>query len=207
MNGLQSLVAKNVRMKIEYPENQLKLERVYGYKYKEIPGTIHIDFSDLFSEEKKAILVKFSIKELNKDLKFNTKINFSSVMNGKNIDEEIAIISEIKATKDSKLVSKNINNFTMQQAILFESNYALEKGAIELDNGKYEVARKTLKDNSQFISNGIGVYGISSELKNMQDVNINYEEEASDYESRNQAEQNKIQKINKSRSYNIRKKK
>lgn len=208
MNGLISLVAKDITLSIDYPEEMLKIETVLGYKYKEVPGKIHIDFSDMFSEEKKAVIAKFSILDLNeKDINFLTKLKFTSTTNTAQERKEASINLKISPSNNNQIITDNINAFTMQQVILFESNYAMEKAAKELDNGDYDGARKTLELNTNFIKKGTATYGVSDELIRATEANDVYEEEIQDFEALDKSQQNLIQKSNKEEYYKIRKKK
>jgi Ca-activated chloride channel family protein len=208
LNGLVSLVAKDITLSIDYPEDMLKFETVHGYKFKEVPGKIHIDFSDMFSEEKKAIIAKFSIIKLNKkDINFLTKLKFVSTTAVEQERKETSVSLKISASNNNQEVTEHINILTMQQIILFESNYAMEKAAKELDNGNYDDARKTLEINTNFIKEGTATYGTTDELIRATEANKIYKEETQDFEKLDKDKQNFIQKSNKSELYNIRKKK
>ena len=95
----------------------------------------------------------------------------------------------------------------MQQVILFESEDAIQTAARELDNGNFDSARKTLEENTQYIKDGKETYGSSPELDKVSTVNSDYQEEAKDFEKRDASEQKYIQKNNKMRGYDLRKKK
>ncbi|MCB0510117.1 MAG: VWA domain-containing protein, partial [Bacteroidetes bacterium] len=80
MNGLLSLVAKNVVLEVNYPGAALQLERVYGYTYDASPNTVSINLGEMYSEETKAVLFKFSLDAFYKDdLVFTSLVDFEDL--------------------------------------------------------------------------------------------------------------------------------
>ena len=61
LEGLLAVVAQNTHLKVKFPNNVLKCERVYGFPFTVSQNEVQINFNDVFAEEKKAVLIKFEI--------------------------------------------------------------------------------------------------------------------------------------------------
>lgn len=208
MNGLLSLVAKDVVLRIDYPGSALQLERVYGYTYSASANEVSINLGEMYSEETKAILFKFSLdKFYGDDLHFVSVVDFEDLSLAIPEKKQIELVSVINPIEDTALVESNINILTMQQITLFESNTLMEEAAAEIDKGNYKRAKDILKINEEYINSNEEKFGSSKEIERQKEANKNYSISLEDYENMSNEEQEYVQKSNKMTTYEIKKKK
>ena len=209
LTGLLQLVAKKATLDINYPADLLNLSQVFGYRYEASPGKINVNFGDVFSEETKAVVVKFSINELEeKAIVISTILNFIDLSDNQTAKELVAE-NTIMPHADQVVVKEKMNNLCMQQVALFESNFQMEQAAKELDKGNYDAARDILETNDAYIHYSIEEYGDNEigELQKISESNSKYNTDVEEFESLSIDEQKYIQKENKSTTYEIKKKK
>src|SRR2546423_1664940 len=76
LKGLFQIAARNAELRIQLPEG-VKVETVYPVKYASKANELLINFGDLFSEETKGVLVKFSFpNKLKNPLMFATVLSY-----------------------------------------------------------------------------------------------------------------------------------
>lgn len=208
MNGLLSLVAKDLVLRISYPGAALQLERVFGYTYDAKANEVSINLGEMYSEETKAVLFKFSLDKFYKDdLYFESIVDYEDLSLEKPEKKHIQLISSIRPIEDAELVKASVNNLTMQQITLFESNTLMEEAAEEIDKGNYELAKDILKRNEEYIKQSEEKFGSTEEIERQKEANNNYSISLEDYENMSLDEQEYIQKSNKMTTYEIKKKK
>lgn len=207
MNGLLNMVAKDVKINVSYPDDKLVLDRVYGYKYDAAPGTIDVNLGDMYSEETKAVMIAFDMKEdIKETIDLLTQLHFIDLTNDYQA-ENAQLAQKIDPTDSEVLIAENLNKNTMQQATLFESNYQMELAAKELDKGNYDGAKQILDLNTIYLDDKMEEYGSTPELEAVEVSNSYYYKSAEDFEGMDIQEQKTVQKANKSIIYNTRKKK
>lgn len=205
LKGLMSVVAQNVSLSIDIPEN-VEITKVYGFKYEKNGNTIQINFRDVFSEEIKGVLIKYTIKNnLKKSLAFTTKVNYDDATTLKN--ETINITITQQYTENVKLHNASNQEKIHQQIILFEANENLENAMKEVDKGNYQEAKKIMEQNKTYLNNKKGLVEKSEELQRLNKVSESYEYKVDDAENMSTEEIKYMQKDSKSQSYQIKNKK
>lgn len=207
LNGLFNLVASNVKLSVRVPKG-MQLDKVFGYKYDQVGDVITVDFRDVFSEETKAVLVKFSILAgTNTEQKFLSELTYNNSMSqakeAKNFKAENILFASVDTAAYAKAVCEKV----MEQVVLFESNELLEQALIETDNGNYAKARAITTTNDAYLKSNAGVVSKSAELQQQSTNNTSYKDKIADIENATDAQKKSIQKSEKEMNYKSAKKK
>ena len=207
LDGLLSVVAQNTTLQINFPKKGFVVKRVFGYEYKTESGKVLIDFKDVFSSERKAVLVKFETAVHDKnDMIFTCALNYKDAT--KNHRNESVNLSRILVlTADQKIYSGNYNEPVVQQVALFETNEVMEQAMKAVDNGEYDEARVLLKGNTDFLNKHFESHDKTEELAAQYESNNKYHVEVDDIEKKSDYEKKMMQKSFKCDNYNKRKKK
>ena len=107
LKGMRNLVGQGTKMKVKFPGENLRLSKVFGYPYEVEGDMVTIDFKDVFSGQKKSVLLKFDItKKSSRKLEFENELTYEDV------------------TSDFRLVTeRNVNNIEETSSIeKFNSN-------------------------------------------------------------------------------------
>lgn len=206
INGLMSVVAQQAILKYELPLDII-ITRVYGGNYEVENNILSIQLKDLFANEKKAVLIKFKIKNTaTAHLIFSTQFSYIDATKS---NQPMSIVNQniIKPTSDLSLYLSNFSERVMQQCILYETNDMLEKTMQEVDARNFENAKISGSKNMGYYQLNAAKVSKSEEMQrqetsiNLYDKRLDSIEYVTDYELKS------IQKESKSENYLIRKKK
>lgn len=206
MNGIKNMVGQGAKIKIRFPDEYLSLNKVYGYPYETEGNDIVIDFKDVFSDQNKAVLLKFDIKKrINRKLEFNSELTYEDVTaNLRPVQENSTC--EIEPVKSQGEFEKGYDDNVRQNVAVFEANDLMEQALIDADNGNYIDAKKKLEQGQQYMDKQMGEIAPSPEM-NRQKENMNkYEEDLNSAETKTDEEKKEMQKSGKYDNYNTRKK-
>lgn len=206
LKGLLSVVAQNSKVSIEFPNQNLQVNKVYGFPYKVNQNKIEIDFKDIFSEELKSVLIKFDVTQpITSNVKFKTSLSYDDAQTYKRV--ELRTENILKANKKLETFQKGFNQEVLQLIALYEANESLEKAMLEVDRGEFDKAKKTLKTAKAKMNDKIKVLPKSQELDKQMNVLKSYENDIEDFKNRSYEEQKMIQKSNRNSNYKLRKRK
>ena len=208
LDGLLSVVAQNTQLTINFPNNQLELEKVFGYEASINGNEIRIPFNDVFAEEEKVVLVKFRLKDdISGSLNFKGQLQYDDVLNGYTRKEEVLEL-EMKATSDKVAYEESANKEVLKNIVAFTAVQNVEQVALLIDQGKYEEARALMQENIQFMeSNTLYDIRLDSTLSKQLIDYKDYSESLEDVEVMDAAERSSMQKANKMKNYQYEKKK
>jgi len=208
LNGLLSVVAQNAQVAINYPKDYLKLSKLYGYPYtEENAGTINVSFKDVFSEETKAVLLKFDLLQMPDDqIEINSKITFDDALGNYN-REVLDRAVTFKITDDKSLHQANFNEEVTKNILLFEANEEMEKALLLVDKYKYDDAKETLDDCLRKMDSSIDLIQADSSLHEQYKSLKSYRTKIDEIKQMNEQERKMMQKANKSSNYMRKKKK
>ncbi len=205
LNGLSQVVAQNVQLKITLPEN-VNVDKVYGARYEQHGRVLTMDVRDMFSQETKAILVKYTINR-----NTNTTIAFTSNLTYKQVDnsrmESLRTNNKQEYTSSYNTYQQYFNEWVMAQDILYKSNETLEQAMREADKGNYDNARKLVKENDGYMSDNAPLVNKSKELQKAKTVNTEYQTRMATAESMDAETKKVVQKASKASNYELRGKK
>ncbi|MBC8109499.1 MAG: VWA domain-containing protein, partial [Verrucomicrobia bacterium] len=140
LQGLLSVVAQNASLKVKFPSKTLAVSKIFGYPGQVKNDEIVFDIKDVFSEEQKSVLIKFSVKEpFAEESAFETTLTYDDASTFKRILTTEK--THLKVTADKNLFDNSFNKEVLQQIILFENNERLETAMGEVDHGNYDKAK------------------------------------------------------------------
>lgn len=207
LNGLLNVVAQEMTLEVEIPEG-VKIEKVFGYSYQVNGQILTVKFKDIFSEETKAVLIKYTIwPSLNKALKFESTLHYTDVTG-----ESVEKVTSLKENRLDPATSNNdfassLNTKVAQQVVLFESNEKQEEAMQALDKGEYQKARTITSENKIYLQSKLKTLPKSKELQRQDSVITSYEEKIKKAETLGEDEKKYMQKSMKMENYSVRKKK
>lgn len=207
MKGLLSVVAQNTKLTIELPM-EVSLEKVYGYPYAILNNRIEINFKDLFSEETKAVLIKYTVPaKFQETVKIAAHVSYNNATMESVPLIESNLMRDVKAAENEVARDKEYNKFVLQQIALFESNERMNEAMKAVDKGEYDKARKLVSDNQIYLKEKRKALTGSAELQRQDSINQNYGKSIQKAETMNQQDMKMMQKNSKSLNYEVRKKK
>lgn len=205
LNGLLLVAAQNLSLSIDLPEGVV-LDKVFAYRYKQENRTIKIDFRDIFSEEKKAVLFRFKVDpQANHTLVFKEQIDFIKAADGSSI--QIKDMSQVGFLAEATEYSKFYNETVLQQIILFESNAFMEDAMAQIDAYDYEGAKENLKAGKQVLERYRYLTPDNEELQTQDSLYNAYEDNVDKVKEMKEEDRKHYQKGNKMQNYEMRKKK
>lgn len=205
LKGLLNVVAQNVKMELEIPFG-VTLMDVFGYKFEQKGTKVVINFRDVYSEETKAVLIKYQINDgVDKPLNFLAKLEFDDAKTG----ERASLQNDEPQTPttDYDLYRTHGNEVVYQQITLFEANRRMELAMREVDLGHYDEARVLMRQNTVYINQMVGLINVNKEILVMDSVNAAYNNSLKDLEQKSENDRKNIQKSSKQRNYDMKKKK
>ncbi|UZR93375.1 vWA domain-containing protein [Chondrinema litorale] len=208
LKGLLSVVAQNTQVEIKYPSAYFRLAKLYGYPYtEEKEGSIKVNFKDVFSEETKAVLLKFEMVQTpDTDVAFQSNITYDDAL-GNYSRETLNHRLDVKITDDKELHDNSFNEKVKKNIILFEANEEMEKALLMVDKRLYNDAKSTLD------SSIVRMEKVISEVQSDSSLNLQYEnlksyrDKIDNIKQMNEEERKMMQKANKSSNYMLKKKK
>ncbi len=165
-----------------------------------------VNFRDIFSEETKAVLIRFDINNTKESqINFKSSLTFDDVV--KTFSKKSLIAqSIINNTSDTSIYAKSKNKEVTEQIILFESNEMLELAMKAVDEGNYEQAKSIVRSNKTNISNAIRAGYANKEIVMQDSVNTIYSEQLKNIETMKEYDKKMMQKDSKSSNYMLKKK-
>lgn len=205
LSGLQNVVAQNAELRITLPRG-ITVEKVYPFKYEQVKNEVVIKFRDLFSEESKGLMLQFKLDDyVEKDLKFQTKLSYTDVVDNqqKNMENENLLLP----VKNINAYLTHFNKPVTEQVVLFIANENMEQAMLEVDKGNFANARRYSFASKRMIA----IAGDSSkrgeELNRMYRLSDEYEYSIQNASSLSKDSLGKLQKSQKAYNYQIRNKK
>jgi Ca-activated chloride channel family protein len=205
LTGLFTVAARNAVLKILVPEGII-IDRSYPIPYVQNGNEITVKLRDLFSEETRATLFNFHIKDgYSQNLAFLTSLQFNDLRKGEN-----SVLQNENQLKPDKLQNTYLTHFNKpvaQQTILFTANQNFERAMSLVDRGDLAGARSMLAGIHAYMELYKKYISGSDELKRMDSIFNNYTLQVSGSERINTDSLKKIQKTNKAANYFLRQKK
>ena len=199
------VVAQNAELKITIPDF-VNVDKVYGYSFDQMGRTITIKFHDLFSEETKGVLVKYSISNrINQPLAFETSLSYTDIYQRQR--ERIALLCKSEFTNNFNVYNRSFSDWVSTQVAIYVSNDRLETAMKEVDKGNYSEAKRIVQENKEYISSKPALLQKSVELQRAASTNSGYEMNVDAAPSMDESERKVMQKASKSDNYQIRNKK
>ncbi len=207
LEGLLAVVAQNTKLAIHFPEANLKFVKSYGYPTHMAGKEVEVNFHDMVSEEKKAVLLRFEvIKPFETPLNLESVLAFDDVIDTfgrQTIRETITILP----TQDSELFAKGINKTIIEQIALFEANDMFEEAIREADNRNFEKAKQIIAQVKMYLETHFKHIPANEELKKQYQTILDYAQRLEQVENMSKEEFNISQKSSRSSHYDLKRKK
>jgi Ca-activated chloride channel family protein len=205
INGLQNLVAQNAELHIVLPKGVL-VEKIYPFKYSQVKNEVVIRFQDLFSEDKKSLVMQFRLEDnVSMDLSFAAKLAYTNAAD--NQPGIVQTASGLLPTKSRETYLSHFNKSVAEQVILFAANENMENAMYEVDRGNYEAARRFVEASGYYFQSSDGYVGSSKELQKMDSLWRYYASDLSKLKALTADSLKHIQKTQRATNYQLRTKK
>jgi Ca-activated chloride channel family protein len=139
LEGLLAVVAQQVTLELDLPAD-FQCEQVFGYPA-EIQGqSVRIRFNDVFSNEKKAVLVKLNARQAPAaDFRFLNRLSYTDVLGGpRSVQQQQEI--RVRVVADSREAEDGVVKMVSEQTTLFTANNLLEMAARLNESRQFEQA-------------------------------------------------------------------
>jgi Ca-activated chloride channel family protein len=206
LEGLLAVIAQNTNLKISFPNDYLSCQKVYGYPHSLQNEAVIVNFNDVFSGEKKAILLKFEVKKpIEQNFQFTVQLSYSDVAETYN---QIKHLEEIKiqTTVSSEMQKMNVSHEVLANIALFESNEWLEIATDEADNDNFEKAKEWTLKNRVYLETIFKIITPTQELQKQYQAVIAYEKQLENMKEMSKADFMMAQKATRSVAYTQKKK-
>lgn len=201
LEGLLAVIAQNTQLHITFPTELFTCQKVYGYPFIVQNNTISVNFNDVFSGEKKAILAKFEVKKpIEQDFHMAVNLSYNDVAETYN---KITHQEEIKVqrTVSCEMHKMGINHEVIGNIALFESNEWLEQATDEADKHNFDKAKELILKNRTYLEAIFKVITPNEELKKQYELVLDYQKQLEDMKEMNREEFMMTQKMTRSSSY------
>lgn len=141
LQGLLAVVAQNARLEIRFPQDYFRCEKVYGFPADIAPGQVSVRFNDLFSEEKKAVLVKLEIQRpIDRDIELSAELSYDNVLgNFEHTTERFS--NPLRLTPRESEVVVGMQPKVSEQTALFVASEMFEEVIRLTDQRDYAAAK------------------------------------------------------------------
>ncbi|HSU28595.1 MAG TPA: VWA domain-containing protein [Chitinophagaceae bacterium] len=205
LNGMLNVVAQNAELKIQLPAG-VKLQKVFTFKPIQAGNELVFKMRDLFSEETRGIMIRFSLDEgVSDKLKFTSILSYDDITD----NQRKSLVNEnfLSPCSDYNEFMVYQNEEVKGQTVLYIANENLEKAMLAADQGKFEEARTITAGNASFMSAN-SLYGSrASGFIQMDSINKQYYLQLQNGEKLSTDSLRYMQKAGRAESYKIRSKK
>lgn len=207
LEGLLSVVAQNTTLTIDFPASYLKCTKVYGYPSTIQANQVSVSFNDVFAEEEKAVLLKFELKRnLDEPLQLVANLQYDDMVERfEKISDKTTLT--ITPTSDEKLFKSGMHSKVQEQTTLFAANELFEQAMQAVDQRNFEQAHQLIDKAKAYLDAYFKVMLPNDELKKQYENLVKYGEQLDDMKKMPPQEYVMAQKMSRSASYKLRKKK
>lgn len=198
LQGLLSVVAQQVHLKVSFDGAQLKCKKVYGYPADTKDGSVAIPFNDVFAQEEKTVVLAFDVTgRLSGNLDFNIELDYFDAIALEK--KQQAKIEWLKSTADQEQVARSAHPKTLEEVAIFESNERFDAVTELVDQRSYDKAEEHLQSLRAYVDEQLQQFPQSKMLQRMKELVDNYNIERIQQLSQNDYQQ--FQKASRSANY------
>ena len=207
LKGLLAVVAQGVKLEIQLPMGDFRCEKVYGFPAEISYDKVHINFNDLFSLEKKAVLLKMTaLRPIAQNFNFQVKLQYDNVIGTyAHIETEQTIT--VLATPDSEKIHAGTQIVVSEQTTLFVANDLYEEAIRLAERGDPGGAKLLIQQIKTLMEQHFQTLPPSEELKKQYEEVLRYERQIDDFDFMSQQDVSMAMKFSRSQSYAMRRKK
>ncbi len=206
LKGMRNLVGQNTKMKVRFPGENLRVSKVFGYPYEVEGDQVIVDFKDVFSGQKKSVLIKFDItKKTGRKFEFENELTYEDVTSDFRLVTE-RNVNNIEQTSSLEKFNSNKNETVVQNISMFEANELMEEALRKADNGDYNSAKQILSGAQNYMDEQMKSVNPSPEMKRQSENLEKYSKDLESIDTKSEEEKKEVQKSGKYDNYNTRKK-
>ena len=167
LQGLLSVVAQNTTLHISFPSEFVSVDKVYGYLYQQSGNRLSINFNDVYSEEEKAIVVKFKVNSpITLQSVFDVSLIFNDVV--ETLDKLIIQQSlTLRPCNDSLLYENSIDKETVENAVFFTASDSFKEIMALSDYRRFEEVRVKLETALNYLRGYVEMFPSSERLNKL----------------------------------------
>lgn len=206
LKGVRILIAQESRIKVKFPSNYLSVKNVFGYHYEVSGDEIIIDLKDIFSAQKKSVLIKFAVnRKIDSRQEFESELTYYDARdNMRRVEENIN--TPIIPVNSGSEYEEGVNISVKQNVIRQEANDIMEQAILDADSGNYENAREKIRKGKEYMNEQSGSVPSSPEMTEQYNNLDKYDKELENIESKSEEDRKEMQKSGKYQNYETRKK-
>lgn len=206
LKGVRILIAQESRIKVKFPSNYLSVKNVFGYHYEVSGDEIIIDLKDIFSAQKKSVLIKFAVnRKIDSRQEFESELTYYDARdNMRRVEENIN--TPIIPVNSVSEYEEGVNISVKQNVIRQEANDIMEQAILDADSGNYENAREKIRKGKEYMNEQSGSVPSSPEMTEQYNNLDKYDKELENIESKSEEDRKEMQKSGKYQNYETRKK-
>jgi len=169
-NALSTVVGKKVKLTLEL-SNQVDIEEVYGYPFKEKGDKITINLPDIYSGQKRKVLVRLrpKIKEAHKLTIAKVLLDYRSV-NQDLRQQSLSQLVVANITTDRSVFEKSANSDVMVESVKIASASHVEEAMKSYSTGNRKKADSLLGKAKKLLQNGYSTTSSPVLLNQMKDL-------------------------------------
>jgi len=169
-NALSTVVGKKVVLTLDL-SNQVKVAEVYGYPFKKKGDKITIKLPDIFSGQKRKILIRLTpkIKEAHKIDVAKVTLDYQSVDNDLR-KQTLSQVVVAKTTTDRSVFEKSANSDVMVESVKIASASHVEEAMKSYSAGDSAKANSLLGRAKKLLQNGYSTTSSPMLLNQMKDL-------------------------------------
>ena len=206
LKGVRILVAQDSKIKVKFPSDYLSVKNVFGYHYEVSGDEIIIDLKDVFSAQKKSVLMKFAVnRKIDSRQEFESKLTYYDARDNMRRVEESIYTTLIPVNTDSEY-KEGTNISVKQNVIRQEANEIMEQALLDADSGNYDEAREKIKKGKEYMNEQSGSVPSSPEMTEQFENLDKYDKELENVETKSEEDRKEMQKSGKYQNYETRKK-
>lgn len=205
LDGLLSVIAQNATINIQVPK-EFTVSDVMGYPFTAENGSVTVKLGDLYSSEKKAVLLKLKTAGITTNVNFNTCLSYFDAVSLQQ-ESNLCLSDELALSSDTSEINRSNDLAVAQQVVVFESNQILQNAMKLVDQNKYDEARAEVQKNKAYLESSKAKGIQSEEIEKQSALNDKYDAEIKEVEHMSTQEKKMLQKSSKQYNYDIKKKK
>lgn len=207
LQGLLAVVAQNARLDIRFPQDYFRCEKVYGFPADIAPGQVSVRFNDLFSEEKKAVLVKLEIQRpIDRDIELSAELSYDNVLgNFEHVSERFS--TPLRLTRRESDILAGAQPKVSEQTALFVASDMFEEVVRLADRRDYAGAKALVGQVRAYLEKHFQTLPPNEELSRLYAQIIRYDAQIESMEHMSHFELSMSHKIGRNAAYMSKRKK
>lgn len=205
LSGLLSVIAQNTHVNVDFSSEYVNCTKVYGYPANISKGNVALNLNDIFSEEEKAVLLRFEVLKPFDTLPIKVALSYDDVVvKFEKVTESQTLT--LTTTQDETLFKSGIQYKTLEQIAMFVANDMFESALKEVDKRNFNEAKQQLTQIKFYLDTHFQLFAPSEELKKQYKTICDYLDNLGNMETMRNEDVLMAQKMSKSMNYELRKK-